>query len=198
MLIIAHRLNTIIDCDRILLLDAGQVLEYDTPEELLQNEESAFSKMVQSIGSANAQYLRVLVLEGEREKKSGREESKRLDGERRGLVSSRWTAAAQFALGVSLTSSQNDLVQLEIEDDNNILKRTKDAVITLQGVLEGKHDKAIEETLDQYQVHRDRWWSALYKMVEGLAMMSKLGRNRLQQSEYGFEGATIDWDQVEM
>ncbi|KAK9267442.1 hypothetical protein L1049_009868 [Liquidambar formosana] len=64
MLIIAHRLNTIIDCERILLLDAGQVLEYDTPERLLLNEGSAFSGMVQSTGPANAQYLRRLVLEG--------------------------------------------------------------------------------------------------------------------------------------
>ncbi|KAA8514856.1 hypothetical protein F0562_018035 [Nyssa sinensis] len=198
MLIIAHRLNTIIDCDRILLLDSGRVLEYDTPEELLQNERSAFSKMVQSTGAANADYLRSLVLGGEGESRSGREETKRLDGQRRWLASSRWAAAAQFALGVSLTSSQNDLVRLEIEDENNILKKTKDAVITLQGVLEGKHDKVIEEALDQYQVHRERWWSALYKMIEGVAMMSRLARNRLQQSEYGFEDRTIDWDRIEM
>ncbi|KAL6333302.1 hypothetical protein AAG906_028485 [Vitis piasezkii] len=67
MLIIAHRLNTIIDCDRILVLDSGQVLEYDTPEELLLNEGSSFSKMVKSTGAANAEYLRRLVLgeEGE-------------------------------------------------------------------------------------------------------------------------------------
>lgn len=198
MLIIAHRLNTIIDCDRILLLDAGQVLEYDTPEQLLQNEASAFSKMVQSTGAANAQYLRSLVIGDQGENKLEREQSKRLDGERRWLASSRWVAAAQFALAVSLTSSQNDLVQLEIEDDNSILKKTKDAVITLQGVLEGKHDKIIEETLDQYHVPKDRWWSALYKMIEGLSMMSKIGRNRLQQSEYGFDDKSIDWDQVEM
>ncbi|MCI74730.1 ABC transporter C family member 12-like, partial [Trifolium medium] len=41
MLIIAHRLNTVIDCNRILLLDAGKVLEYNSPEKLLQNEETA-------------------------------------------------------------------------------------------------------------------------------------------------------------
>ncbi|XP_030479473.1 ABC transporter C family member 12 [Cannabis sativa] len=63
MLIIAHRLNTIMDSDRVLVLDAGQVLEYDSPEALLSNEESAFSRMVQSTGSANAQYLHSLVLE---------------------------------------------------------------------------------------------------------------------------------------
>ncbi|KAI3908615.1 hypothetical protein MKX01_027481, partial [Papaver californicum] len=192
MLIIAHRLNTIIDCDRVLLLDAGQVLEFDTPDELLSHEGSSFSKMVQSTGAANAEYLRSLVI-GSR---TGKEEARRQDGHRRWLASSRWTAAAQFALGVSLSSSHNDLQNLEIEDDNNILKRTKDAVITLQGVLEGKHDKAIEETLDQYQVPRDRWWSALYKMVEGLSTMSKLGRNKLQQS--GFEDRQINWDHVEM
>ncbi|GJY30129.1 ABC transporter C family member 2-like protein [Tanacetum coccineum] len=45
MIIIAHRLNTIIDCDRILLLDVGQVVEYDSPVKLLEDEGNAFSKM---------------------------------------------------------------------------------------------------------------------------------------------------------
>nr|QWN59129.1 ATP-binding cassette C transporter [Rehmannia glutinosa] len=195
MLIIAHRLNTIIDCDRILLLDAGQVVEFDTPETLLQKEESAFSKMVQSTGAANAEYLRSLVLRGDADGK--RETEKQLDGQRRWLASSRWAAAAQFALAVSLTSSQNDLMQLEVSDEDTILKKTRDAVITLQGVLEGKHDKEIEDNLDRYQISGDRWWSALYKMIEGLAVMSRLARNKLHNAD-NFEDRTIDWDQVEM
>ncbi|KAL5577348.1 hypothetical protein UlMin_019047 [Ulmus minor] len=166
MLIIAHRLNTIIDSDRILVLDAGQVAEYDAPEKLLLNEENAFFRMVQSTGSANAKYLCSLVL-GDEQHKRGREEAEQLVGQRRWLASSRWTAAAQYALAVSLTCSQNDLQRLDIEDEKNILVRTKDAVITLQGVLEGKHDKDIEETLDHFQVSRDSWWSALFKIVEG-------------------------------
>ncbi|KAH9796221.1 ABC transporter C family member 2 [Citrus sinensis] len=197
MLIIAHRLNTIIDCDRILLLDSGRVLEYDTPEELLSNEGSSFSKMVQSTGAANAQYLRSLVLGGEAENKL-REENKQIDGQRRWLASSRWAAAAQYALAVSLTSSHNDLQRLEVEDQNNILKKTKDAVVTLQGVLEGKHDKEIEESLNQHEVSTDGWWSALYRMIEGLSVMSRLARNRLHQSDYDLEERSIDWDHVEM
>ncbi|KAJ8490643.1 hypothetical protein OPV22_012364 [Ensete ventricosum] len=194
MLIIAHRLNTIIDCDRLLLLSTGKVLEFDTPETLLSKEDSAFSKMVQSTGTANAQYLRSLVFEN----RSSREETKRQEGQRRWLASSRWVAAAQFALGVSLTSSQSDLQGLVIDDENNILRRTKDAVVTLQSVLEGKHDSEIEEKLEEYHVPRDRWWSSLYKVVEGLAIMSKLSRNRLQQSGYAFGDKSLDWDQLEM
>ncbi|CAK9321250.1 unnamed protein product [Citrullus colocynthis] len=195
MLIIAHRLNTIIDCDQILLLDSGRVLEYNTPEELLSNEKSAFSKMVQSTGAANAQYLRSLVLGGGGEKKSGTEENYNVDGQRKWLASSRWAAAAQFALAVSLGSSHNDLQSLEVEDENSILRKTKDAVLMLRGVLGGKHDTEIEESLNGYQISTDGWWSSLFRMIEGLALLSRLGRNRLQNSEYGFEDTKIDWDQ---
>lgn len=140
-----------------------QIVEFDSPEALLQREDSAFSKMVQSTGTANAEYLRSLVLRvGEK-----REKEEQLDGHRRWLASSRWAAATQFALAVSLTSSQNDLVQLEIDEDDSILKKTKDAVITLQGVLEGKHNKEIEENLEKYDVSGDRWWSSLYRLIEG-------------------------------
>ncbi|XP_040938571.1 ABC transporter C family member 12 isoform X2 [Gossypium hirsutum] len=118
MLIIAHRLNTIIDCDRILVLDAGQVLEHKTPKELLVNRESAFSKMVQCTGPANAKYLRSLVLEGE-EKGFSKEHAMRLDGQKRGQASPHWIADAQSALPVSLTSSLNDIQRLDTGDREN-------------------------------------------------------------------------------
>ncbi|CAK7350709.1 unnamed protein product [Dovyalis caffra] len=70
MLIVAHRLNTIIDCDRILVLEAGQVLEHAAPEELLSSEGSTFSRMVQSTGPTNAQYLHSLVFESKENKLS--------------------------------------------------------------------------------------------------------------------------------
>nr|KJB47930.1 hypothetical protein B456_008G047400 [Gossypium raimondii] len=167
MLVIAHRLNTIIDCDQILVLDAGQVLEHSTPEELLANEESAFSKMVQSTGPANAEYLRGLIFGGEDNRFSG-DDATRLDGRKRWQASSRWAAAAQFALAVSLTSSQNDLKRFDIGDTSNIVKKTEDAVITLQSVLEGKHDEVIDDILQQHEVPRDRWWSALYRIIDGM------------------------------
>ena len=36
VLTIAHRLHTILSCDRILVLDAGQVAEFGPPQQLLQ------------------------------------------------------------------------------------------------------------------------------------------------------------------
>lgn len=47
---IAHRLNTIMDSDRVLVLDKGQVSEFDTPENLLKNKESLFYKLCKKGG----------------------------------------------------------------------------------------------------------------------------------------------------
>lgn len=51
-LTIAHRLNTIMDSDRVLVMDAGQVKEFDVPHLLLQNEDGFFSTMVKNTGKA--------------------------------------------------------------------------------------------------------------------------------------------------
>ena len=42
---IAHRLNTIIDYDRILVLDEGMVAEFDTPDNLLADPKTIFHSM---------------------------------------------------------------------------------------------------------------------------------------------------------
>nr|XP_046175392.1 ATP-binding cassette sub-family C member 4-like isoform X1 [Oncorhynchus gorbuscha] len=54
VLTIAHRLNTIIDSDRILVLDAGHIHEYDEPYTLLQNHDGIFFNMVQQTGRQEA------------------------------------------------------------------------------------------------------------------------------------------------
>ncbi|GFT55310.1 hypothetical protein NPIL_228742 [Nephila pilipes] len=58
VLTIAHRLHTIMDSDRVLVLDAGEVKEFDTPFTLLQNRNSVFSHMVQMTGHSMAKQLR--------------------------------------------------------------------------------------------------------------------------------------------
>jgi ABC-type multidrug transport system fused ATPase/permease subunit len=43
---IAHRIPTIIDGDRVLVLSDGMVAEYDVPARLLENKNSLFAKLV--------------------------------------------------------------------------------------------------------------------------------------------------------
>ncbi|KAF6024395.1 hypothetical protein EB796_017307 [Bugula neritina] len=45
ILTIAHRLNTIMDCDRILVMSKGSIAEFDSPKSLLDNRESIFYGM---------------------------------------------------------------------------------------------------------------------------------------------------------
>jgi ABC-type multidrug transport system fused ATPase/permease subunit len=53
VLTIAHRLNTIIESDRVLVMDAGSVLEFDEPSKLLETEGGSFRDLCLQAGSSS-------------------------------------------------------------------------------------------------------------------------------------------------
>jgi ATP-binding cassette subfamily C (CFTR/MRP) protein 4 len=57
VLTVAHRLNTIIDMDKVLVLDAGRVVEYDEPYLLLSGQSGHFHSMVKQTGEQYSQIL---------------------------------------------------------------------------------------------------------------------------------------------
>ncbi|CAB0038330.1 unnamed protein product [Trichogramma brassicae] len=57
VLTIAHRLNTVMDSDRILVMDAGTPVEFDHPYILLQKENGHLKNMVKETGPAMAEAL---------------------------------------------------------------------------------------------------------------------------------------------
>jgi len=50
VLTIAHRVNTILDSDRVMVLSDGQITEFDSPSMLLKNDQSAFFSLVKEAG----------------------------------------------------------------------------------------------------------------------------------------------------
>ena len=71
VLTVAHRLHTIMDSDRVLVLDAGAVLEFDAPRALLAKERGAFREMVAAANSAWAKQSRGLLLSEARQPDAG-------------------------------------------------------------------------------------------------------------------------------
>lgn len=54
ILTIAHRLRSIIDYDKILVMDAGRVVEYDDPYTLIANNETLFYSMCENSGELDS------------------------------------------------------------------------------------------------------------------------------------------------
>ncbi|KAJ8918369.1 hypothetical protein NQ315_008063 [Exocentrus adspersus] len=63
VLTVAHRLNTIMDSDKVLVMDSGTMVEFDHPYILLQNQNSTFYKMVAESGKSMGDQLRKVARE---------------------------------------------------------------------------------------------------------------------------------------
>lgn len=55
---VAHRLHTVMDSDRILVMEAGCAKEYDTPYNLLKMENGILRGMVEATGPQESEYLK--------------------------------------------------------------------------------------------------------------------------------------------
>ena len=64
MITIAHRLNTILYYDKILVLNQGIVEEYDKPIDLVRNPESFLGKLVRKTGEAYTEKIIALAEKG--------------------------------------------------------------------------------------------------------------------------------------
>ncbi|XP_064381882.1 ATP-binding cassette sub-family C member 4-like isoform X1 [Halichondria panicea] len=67
---IAHRLNTIMDSDRILVMSNGRLEEFDQPLSLLENSDSLLSKMVAKTGPVASRKLRLMAEDATRRQNS--------------------------------------------------------------------------------------------------------------------------------
>ncbi|KAH9945600.1 hypothetical protein B0H21DRAFT_822934 [Amylocystis lapponica] len=56
LITVAHRLQTIMDADKIMVLDAGRIAEFGKPSELLQNEKGFLRSLVDESGDKEALY----------------------------------------------------------------------------------------------------------------------------------------------
>lgn len=63
MLTVAHRLHTIMDSDKVLVMNAGRLEEYGTPYDLLQLPLGLFKDMVKATGPQESEELKKIANE---------------------------------------------------------------------------------------------------------------------------------------
>lgn len=72
MITVAHRLQTIIKSDRVMVMSFGKVAEFDEPQALMKNPKSHFAKLVAEIQrdeeAEDLEKKRAEALKGEDEK----------------------------------------------------------------------------------------------------------------------------------
>ncbi|KAG0272417.1 Multidrug resistance-associated protein 1 [Linnemannia exigua] len=71
VLTIAHRLNTIIESDKVLVMDGGVVAEFGEPHKLLQDPNGIFAELVSHAGEAASKKLANIAEEAHKDRNNG-------------------------------------------------------------------------------------------------------------------------------
>ncbi|WWD04597.1 hypothetical protein V865_002668 [Kwoniella europaea PYCC6329] len=69
ILTIAHRIHTIIDFDKVLVMDQGRIAEFASPAELLRDHKSKFYALCKATGRTEFKNLKELAMQAERKKR---------------------------------------------------------------------------------------------------------------------------------
>lgn len=71
VLTIAHRLNTIIESDKVLVMDGGVVAEFGEPHRLLQDPNGIFAELVSHAGESAAKKLAMIAEDAHKDRNNG-------------------------------------------------------------------------------------------------------------------------------
>ncbi|KAF9964122.1 Multidrug resistance-associated protein 1 [Mortierella alpina] len=71
VLTIAHRLNTIIESDKVLVMDSGEVAEFGEPHKLLQDPNGIFAELVSHAGEAASRKLAMIAEDAHKDRNNG-------------------------------------------------------------------------------------------------------------------------------
>ena len=77
VLTVAHRLHTVMDSDRIMVLDFGRIKEFDEPHTLLQNPSSILSFMISKVGEEDKKKLLQIARDAHKKRKRAKRKKKR-------------------------------------------------------------------------------------------------------------------------
>jgi ABC-type multidrug transport system ATPase subunit len=150
-LTIAHRLNTIIDCDKILVLEFGRVKEFDTPRNLLSNESSEFYSMVAETGERNAAMLKAMAFRDDE-----------------GLVSDLAVASDLLAQEAKKKLTAANLASSSLSAAGPLMRAVIEASSTLRHGWTDRHMPAWMEELDRSNVPLVQWMEQMLQLLRGI------------------------------